>query len=110
MGRYVLINSDVLMEVAEALQDILGSSNFSLRMKVLQPIGSKYEPLAQIAEELRAHGLTLIRSSKGFRVERLGEVKSQKITGLCARKKAPGGCQLHDLQCGYPQCDEKFID
>lgn len=106
MGRYVLINSDVLMEVAEAFPDTLGVSHFNLRMKVLQPIESKYEPLAQIAEELRKHGLTLIRSSKGFRVERLGEVKAQKITGLCMHKKTPGGCQLHNLQCGYPSCDE----
>lgn len=27
--------------------------------------------------------------------------------GHCARKKAPGGCQLHNLQCGYPDCDRK---
>lgn len=28
-------------------------------------------------------------------------------TGHCAEKKKPGGCQLHNLQCGYPQCDKK---
>jgi hypothetical protein len=28
-------------------------------------------------------------------------------TGHCAHKNAPGGCQLHNLQCGYPECDRK---
>jgi hypothetical protein len=27
--------------------------------------------------------------------------------GHCAHKKAPGGCQLHNLQCGYPDCDRR---
>ena len=26
-------------------------------------------------------------------------------TGHCANKAQPGGCQLHNLQCGYPTCD-----
>lgn len=32
---------------------------------------------------------------------------TQWTTGHCSRKKAPGGCQLHNLQCGYPECDRK---
>ena len=26
-------------------------------------------------------------------------------TGHCKEKAKPGGCQLHNLQCGYPECD-----
>ena len=26
-------------------------------------------------------------------------------TGHCPNKAQPGGCQLHNLQCGYPTCD-----
>lgn len=26
-------------------------------------------------------------------------------TGHCENHKKPGGCPLHNLQCGYPQCD-----
>lgn len=26
-------------------------------------------------------------------------------TGHCKEKQKPGGCQLHNLQCGYPKCD-----
>lgn len=25
--------------------------------------------------------------------------------GRCENKKQPGGCQLHNLQCGWPECD-----
>jgi uncharacterized protein YwbE len=27
--------------------------------------------------------------------------------GHCKEKAQPGGCQLHNLQCGYPVCDHK---
>jgi len=26
-------------------------------------------------------------------------------TGHCKEKAKPGGCQLHNLQCSYPECD-----
>ena len=29
-------------------------------------------------------------------------------TGHCKEKQRPGGCQLHNLQCGYPNCDRKL--
>lgn len=28
-------------------------------------------------------------------------------TGHCENHKKPGGCPLHNLQCGYPQCDRR---
>lgn len=28
-------------------------------------------------------------------------------TGHCKNKAQPGGCQLHNLQCGYPECDRE---
>lgn len=28
-------------------------------------------------------------------------------TGHCENHKKPGGCPLHNLQCGYPKCDRK---
>lgn len=30
-------------------------------------------------------------------------------TGHCVHKNKPGGCQLHNLQCGYPSCDRKAV-
>ena len=44
----------------------------------------------------------------------IGEAEKQKpvvfTTGHCQNKKMPGGCQLHNLQCGYPTCDRKLVD
>ena len=34
-------------------------------------------------------------------------VAVEPTNGYCANRKAPGGCQLHNLQCGYPQCDQR---
>jgi|GEM_PF-3156032 len=28
-------------------------------------------------------------------------------TGHCENHKKPGGCPMHNLQCGYPQCDRR---
>jgi len=28
-------------------------------------------------------------------------------TGHCQHNKQPGGCQLHNLQCGWPGCDPR---
>lgn len=28
-------------------------------------------------------------------------------TGHCKHNNQPGGCQLHNLQCGYPACDRR---
>lgn len=29
--------------------------------------------------------------------------------GQCKEKAQPGGCQLHNLQCGYPACDSAVL-
>lgn len=29
-------------------------------------------------------------------------------TGACENKRRPGGCQLHNLHCSYPKCDEEY--
>lgn len=33
----------------------------------------------------------------------------QYTTGHCKERSKPGGCQLHNLHCGYPQCDRKQV-
>ena len=29
--------------------------------------------------------------------------------GQCSEKKKPGGCQLHNIFCGFPACDRKKV-
>lgn len=31
-------------------------------------------------------------------------------TGHCANNNRLGGCQLHNLHCGYPECDRKPVE
>ncbi len=33
----------------------------------------------------------------------------QYTTGHCKEHSKPGGCQLHNLHCGYPECDRKQV-
>lgn len=33
------------------------------------------------------------------------EPAAEPVWGLCPHKKQKGGCQFHNLQCGYPKCD-----
>lgn len=48
----------------------------------------------------------------GYRVTELRRgqpcnyAESAPRTGACKQKNQPGGCQLHNLHCGYPKCDE----
>ena len=37
------------------------------------------------------------------------ELRAQYTTGHCEHNRAPGGCQLHNLHCGYPECDRKKV-
>jgi len=38
-----------------------------------------------------------------------GKPVTEYTTGHCKERAKPGGCQLHNLHCGYPQCDRKPI-
>ena len=33
-------------------------------------------------------------------------IEPGKPIDFCPEKLKPGGCQLHNLQCGYPKCNE----
>ena len=44
--------------------------------------------------------------------ERLAQPEQEPVaytTGHCENHKQKGGCQLHNLQCGWPDCDLKPI-
>ena len=38
-----------------------------------------------------------------------GEAIPAYTTGHCEYNKQPGGCQQHNLHCGWPKCDQKEI-
>lgn len=40
----------------------------------------------------------------------IAEIDKPKWTyGHCENGKRPGGCQLHNLHCGYPSCDRRPV-
>ena len=48
----------------------------------------------------------LVRES----ISRLRAITEPQITtGHCREKAKPGGCQLHNLHCGYPKCDQRAV-
>lgn len=40
----------------------------------------------------------------------LADVQPSFTTGHCQHNSRPGGCQLHNLQCGWPNCDRKAVE
>jgi hypothetical protein len=53
-----------------------------------------YEDAAKLRDDLRA---ALAQE----------EQEPQYTTGHCKERAKPNGCQLHNLHCGYPECDRK---
>lgn len=65
---------------------------------VLLDHGPILRNIRQWEKRLRA---VLMDSPKG------GSEARAYTTGHCENHKKPGGCPLHNLQCGYPQCDRQ---
>lgn len=70
------------------------------------------------ARDIRDRGLTCTYNSIFARADELeaalkaSPVQAEAVgytTGHCENHKRPGGCQLHNLQCGYPNCDRRPI-
>ncbi|CAL62443.1 Hypothetical protein HEAR2312 [Herminiimonas arsenicoxydans] len=38
-----------------------------------------------------------------------GEAIPTYTTGHCEYNKQPGGCQQHNLHCGWPACDQRAL-
>lgn len=72
------------------------------------------QAMKQALEALeRAHseGMTVIDEIDALRAAIKAAEKQEPVdytTGHCKEKAKPGGCQLHNLQCGYPDCDRKL--
>lgn len=79
-------------ELREALQACI---------PVLEAAEREYVALGSFSREKQAIQLR----------EKIRELLSRKdpvvSSGHCKEKKKPGGCQLHNLHCGYPNCDIK---
>ena len=80
---------------------------------------TKDEALKLALEALELHGQQYPHMVKGYCLdaitairEALAQPEQEPVaytTGHCENHKQKGGCQLHNLQCGWPDCDRKPI-
>lgn len=60
--------------------------------------------IAGALQTSRAHAYELMAAA----LKDAAQPEQQFTEGHCANKAQPGGCQLHNLQCGYPDCDRRM--
>jgi hypothetical protein len=69
----------------------------------LSNVRSDFRELARETEQLR-QALVAVEAAPAAQPE-----PKTYTEGHCANHTQPGGCQLHNLQCGYPDCDRRPV-
>ena len=77
-------------------------------------LGDLPEAQAAMLQEIKVlrDALTLAEKIELFEIALPARHRRPRIkytTGHCEHNNQPGGCQLHNLQCGYPECDRKSV-
>lgn len=85
------------------------ADNYTLREVIRSVIDAS--PKGAADEPLHAHYCNAQPASAecicGLDSPKGGSEAPTYTTGHCENHKKPGGCPLHNLQCGYPQCDRR---
>ncbi len=78
-----------------------------------QALAAHEESLRDDAEQVKASEPEYVRRREQEAAFKDGWQAAQAVPayteGHCKEKAKPGGCQLHNLQCGYPACDRKTV-
>lgn len=70
----------------------------------------EYQNTGEPDDGWRSHGHEGLQAIDALRKVLDGTpIKPTYTTGHCRNHKAIGGCQLHNLQCGYPACDRQLV-
>lgn len=69
-------------------------------ISALEAAQQAHKQAGSVVGEVRAYDLR-------NRIRELLAGQPEETSGWCEEKKKPGGCQLHNLHCGYPNCDIK---
>jgi hypothetical protein len=86
------------MDAAKQMIDVIISHNGCGVVEARQPDG-----LWKLTHRFEPHTGIVAAYKRGVE----DATKPAYTTGHCKNKSQPGGCQLHNLQCGYPDCDRK---
>ena len=65
-----------------------------------------------VMEDISHQGPRFSKAKRDLRAAIAELEKAEPVkytTGHCKEKAHPKGCQLHNLHCGYPDCDRKPI-
>ena len=91
----ILVDESVLKQALEALKYMHTEKCDYMRRNNLG------DPLRENSARLAVPTITALRAALAQ------QAKPPYTTGHCKEKAKPGGCRLHNLQCGYPDCDRK---
>jgi hypothetical protein len=99
---------DAMKQALEALEYI-ENNYMSLPAPAIKAIAALRLAIEQAERVKRAEEAFAAASDemKGEQAERQAPVAYTQ--GHCKEKAKPGGCQLHNLHCGYPACDRKPV-
>lgn len=66
-------------------------------------------PALETAQQAHKDSGSVVREVRAYnlrnQIRQLLAGIEEETSGWCEEKKRPGGCQLHNLHCGYPNCD-----
>lgn len=74
-------------------------------VKVIEPEG----PVPNCCDECARRWYVLKERADALRALSTSPGEPQWTYGHCKEKAKPGGCQLHNLHCGYPDCDRRAM-
>jgi len=93
----------------QALEALEGLADYRYTDRVKNTMASLRQA---IAEHDRLAGIEMLEKQAGIHVSQQAKPEQEPVahtTGHCENHKQKGGCQLHNLQCGWPDCDRKPI-
>ena len=93
---------DSLLDVDESAWHLLVENRGGCRCHISPPCSACSNPISE--EEMNEVGYTYTTPPAA---QPAPVQEPTYTTGHCKEKAQPGGCQLHNLHCGYPACDRK---
>lgn len=106
--QVVFLGVDVLND--RPIEVVLGDVKVVDRLIAALLLAKKQIEAGELEREIEKMAATLTTSCDAAKVKApnvpVPAPAPTKKVHHCAEKNKAGGCQLHNLQCGYPKCDQ----
>lgn len=105
----ITVDRAVLEQVLEALEprSRICKRNAAIEALNAELAQQEQEPMRPTVQEIQNAAANLKLMKEMFGASESQQEQPQYTTGHCKERAKPNGCQLHNLQCGYPECDRK---